>query len=385
MIQSLTQATGSNYGFGLYIHWPYCAKICPYCDFNVYAAKDRDPEPLLVAMINDIKAHRERLPGHPALDSIFFGGGTPSLLSPSALQRLIEAADTTFGLASGVEISLEANPNDVLRAAPSDWRRAGVNRVSLGVQSLDDQALNFLGRDHDSEAGRMAFERAAQHFNNISIDLIYALPGQSLENWDGQLTAALGLGAPHLSLYELTIEPPTPFGKQVERGQWTPLPDDRQADLYELTQSLCETAGLPAYEVSNHAQASDFESVHNRIYWRSGDWIGVGPGAHGRLSEHGRRVATEAVRRPKDYADSTETIETDLPPLDIARELVAMSLRYRDGLDLNRLERLGFERPEQSQLVPLTEAGLVQVAQNKIALTASGRLLADYIAAQISP
>ena len=270
-MEQIRSAVGPDYGFGLYIHWPYCARICPYCDFNVYAAKDRDPGPLLEAMCRDIIDNAARLPSHPPLNSVFFGGGTPSLLPAGSIGRLIESAEKAFGLVEGAEISLEANPNDVLRSTPSDWQKAGINRLSLGVQSLDDDALRFLGRDHDAQAARTAYESAAQQFNNISLDLIYALPDQTLTAWEDQLQAALRLGAPHLSLYELTIEPPTPFGKQVERGEWSPLNDDRQADLYELTQALCEAAGLPAYEVSNHARTPDFESVHNRIYWRSGD------------------------------------------------------------------------------------------------------------------
>ena len=323
--------------------------------------------------------------GHPPLDSIFFGGGTPSLLPPDCIGRLIETAEAIFGLAEGAEISLEANPNDVLRSQPSDWRLAGINRLSLGLQSLDDDALRFLGRDHDGEAARAAYDAAAQQFENVSIDLIYALPDQSIADWTAQLQAALNLGAPHLSLYELTIEPPTPFGKQVERGQWSPLADDRQADLYELTQALCTAAGLPAYEVSNHARSPEFESVHNRIYWQTGDWIGVGPGAHGRITVSGDRFATEAERRPQAYMEHDLGQETALTKLDQARELVAMALRYRDGLDLDRLDALGFDRPEQTTLANLEEADLIRQTPNTILLTPAGRLVADYVAAQLSP
>ena len=334
-MEQIRSAVGPDYGFGLYIHWPYCARICPYCDFNVYAAKDRDPGPLLEAMCRDIIDNAARLPSHPPLNSVFFGGGTPSLLPAGSIGRLIESAEKAFGLVEGAEISLEANPNDVLRSTPSDWQKAGINRLSLGVQSLDDDALR--------------------------------------------------LGAPHLSLYELTIEPPTPFGKQVERGEWSPLNDDRQADLYELTQALCEAAGLPAYEVSNHARTPDFESVHNRIYWRSGDWLGIGPGAHGRITRDGERFATEAVRRPQAYSKHEPIEETPLSVLDQARELVAMGLRHRDGLDLRRLDAMGQDRPADEIIADLKAAHMIDLSGDRVALTQTGRLLADYVAAQLSP
>lgn len=378
-------AVGPEYGFGLYIHWPYCARICPYCDFNVYAAKDRDPGALLEAMCRDIFDNAARLPSHPPLNSIFFGGGTPSLLPAGSIGRLIESAEQAFGLVEGAEISLEANPNDVLRSTPSDWQQAGINRLSLGVQSLDDDALRFLGRDHDAQAARTAYKSATQQFDNVSLDLIYALPDQTLAAWEGQLQAALRLGAPHLSLYELTIEPPTPFGKQVERGEWSPMNDDRQADLYELTQTLCHEAGLPAYEVSNHARSAAYESVHNRIYWRSGDWLGIGPGAHGRITHNGERFATEAVRRPQAYSDGEPAQETALNELDQARELVAMALRYREGLDLGRLVALGQYRPDDQILSDLAQTGLINVDGDIVALTEAGRLVADYVATQLSP
>ena len=376
---------GPEFGFGLYIHWPYCAKICPYCDFNVYAAKDRDTAPLLEAIEADLKRHKAELPDHPALNSIFFGGGTPSLLAPDQIERLIECATQTFGLIDTVEITLEANPNDVLRSTPEDWRNAGINRLSLGVQSLDDDALRFLGRDHDARAAKSAFEAADRAFDNLSVDVIYALPDQDLEQWRSQLSDILALGAPHLSLYELTIEPPTPFGKQVERGQWTPLPDDRQADLYELTQSLCEEAGLPAYEVSNHARSPAYQSMHNKIYWNSGDWIGVGPGAHGRLTKEGVRLATEATRRPPAYMEQNTDQETALSKLDVARELVAMALRHEDGLQWQRLADLGFERPDNALIGSLQDAGLLAALEDGVALTASGRLLSDHVSARIAP
>jgi oxygen-independent coproporphyrinogen-3 oxidase len=376
---------GPEYGFGLYIHWPYCARICPYCDFNVYTAKDRDRAPLLDAIIQDIFAHRERLPDHPRLDSIFLGGGTPSLLSGQDMARLIKAAGTAFGLNSDAEITLEANPNDILNGAPEDWHQAGVNRLSIGVQSLEDEALAFLGRDHDAAAAIKAVQRIQPIFDNHSVDLIYARPGQSLQNWSDELKRVLDLGAPHLSLYELTIETRTAFGKRAARGELVPMQDDDQADLYERTQDICEAAGLPAYEVSNHARAPEFESRHNHIYWASGDWIGVGPGAHGRLTSNGVRQATEAARRPADYLGQTQTSVSPLSASETAREYLAMALRPVSGLHLGRFENLFGRAPAPDTLRDLIENEHAKLNGNVLRLTVQGRLIADYVASLLVP
>ena len=381
----MTLAVGPQYGFGLYVHWPYCARICPYCDFNVYAAKDRDTAPLLDAIIDDIRAHRTRLPDHPPLDSIFLGGGTPSLLSSDEMSCIIEVANDAFGIDQSIEITLESNPNDILRDDPADWARAGINRVSLGIQSLQDDALSFLGRDHDGATAKRAIERARAIFENLSIDLIYARPEQSPEAWAKELREVLELGAPHLSLYELTIETRTAFGKRTARGDLAPMPDDDQADLYELTQSICAAHGLDTYEVSNHAVSARHESRHNHIYWASGDWIGVGPGAHGRLTVDGKRLATEAARRPEDYLSAAGPTESSLSQIDAAREYLAMALRPVSGLDLNRFEALFGEGPDESFLDQMREQSLAVVQDHQLKLTTQGRLMADYIAGQLSP
>jgi oxygen-independent coproporphyrinogen-3 oxidase len=378
-------AVGPDYGFGLYIHWPYCTRICPYCDFNVYAAKDRDIEPLLDAMIADLDAYRAILPDHPQLDSVFFGGGTPSLLSAAQIERLLEAAHGSFGLKSDAEITLEANPNNVLNADPADWAAAGVGRLSLGLQSLNDQALAFLGRDHDAKSALAAVDRIQACFDNHSVDLIYARPGQTAEDWQQELSETLALGAPHLSLYELTIEERTAFGKRAARGDLVPMSDDDQADLYELTQQVCDARGLPAYEVSNHARAPEYESRHNHIYWASGDWIGIGPGAHGRLTANGMRRATEAPRRPVDYVSDPQTKVTDLSPTDTAREFLAMALRPVSGLDLNRFKQLFGRSVDSVTIADLRKNGWADIQDAKLTLTASGRLVADYIASLLSP
>jgi putative oxygen-independent coproporphyrinogen III oxidase len=377
--------TGPEFGFGLYFHWPYCTRICPYCDFNVYAAKDRDTEPLVAAMLADLEAQRRRLPDHPEVDSVFFGGGTPSLLSPAQMALLLDKVNDTFGIASSAEITLEANPNDVLSANPKSWAEAGINRLSVGIQSLQDEALKFLGRDHDSTQARTAIDAAQSVFDNHSLDLIYARPGQLLKDWEAELTAMLALGAPHLSLYELTIEARTAFGHRAARGELVPMGDDEQADLYELTQAVCEAAGLPAYEVSNHARAPEFESRHNHIYWASGDWLGIGPGAHGRLTMNGNRIATEAPRRPSDYELSQKPEATPLSRTDTAREYVPMALRPVSGLDLERFERVVRVPPAADVLEDLVANGLAGINDNRLVLAVAGRLVADHIAALLIP
>ncbi|WP_277813166.1 radical SAM family heme chaperone HemW [Hyphomonas johnsonii] len=382
---------GPHFGFGIYIHWPYCSRICPYCDFNVYAAKDRDTDPLVAAIEKDIGLHRARLPEHGALDTVYFGGGTPSLLQPAEIARLLEAARTSFGLKPDAEVTLEANPNDILTADLRGLAAAGVNRLSIGVQSLRDNALAFLGRDHDAIAARAAVERAIKVFPNISVDLIYARPSQSPDEWADELADVLALGAPHLSLYELTIEQRTAFGKSVERGDLIPMDPDAQADLYELTQSIADSAGLPAYEISNHAMSAAYRSRHNSIYWNGGDWIGVGPGAHGRLTVAGRRYASEAQRQPAAYIANVQALGSGwgeasaLYPLDVARELLAMGLRVAEGIDLGRIEALSGKPVPRDKIAVFEEENWARLDGTRLWLTPRGRLLADALTAELAP
>ncbi|MEL6257909.1 MAG: radical SAM family heme chaperone HemW [Pseudomonadota bacterium] len=389
------QVFGPERGFGLYVHWPYCARICPYCDFNVYAAKDRDKQPLVHALLEDMDGHSQRFDTHPALTSVFFGGGTPSLLNPSELGALVDRARVRFGLTGdgsvgkGVEITLEANPNDVLKGDIAGWAAIGVNRLSLGVQSFDDQALAFLGRDHGAEDARRALDLALKHFRSVSIDLIYARPGHSLDAWRAELELALGLGVHHLSLYELTIEAATPFGKRVSRGDLAPLPDDAQAELYELTQTVCEAAGFPAYEVSNHACGVEHRSRHNLTYWRSGDWIGIGPGAHGRLTLDGTRYETIAARRPQDYVSAVQSTgvgwseHTPLSLSDLAVEVLTMGLRSDEGVRIAAIEDLLGHAVDRIKLDEFQSQGLATLDTGLLALSLSGRLLADRIVAEL--
>lgn len=381
---------GPAHGFGLYVHWPYCTRICPYCDFNVYAAKDRDNGPLNAALLEDLGRHADLLVGHPALGSVYLGGGTPSLMAPADIAALIETAERRFGLEADAEITLEANPVDISLAALESWKAAGVTRLSLGIQSLEDEALAFLGRDHDAAMAKRSVADALTVFDNLSIDLIYARPGQPQTSWKTELTEALSLDAPHLSLYELTIEERTAFGQRAKRGELVPMDDDDQADLYELTQDICEAHGLPAYEVSNHAASKQYQSRHNLTYWRGGDWIGIGPGAHGRLTVDGARIATHAAARPAHYQLSMQmplerSSLSELSPLDNARELLALGLRSEAGFDLERIDLVTGREIDAATLASFVDSGLIHQKGQTIALTQEGRLLADRIAAELSP
>ncbi len=373
-------------GFGIYLHWPYCAKICPYCDFNVYAAKSRDTAPLVSALRHDL-THWRKLTGPRQVDSIFFGGGTPSLLPPAQISELIAHIKSHWGLAEGAEITLEANPDDMSRFEGA--ADAGVTRLSLGVQSLQDDELRFLGRNHDAGLARKAIEEARRRFASLSVDFIYALPEQTIEDWLRALDEALLLDADHLSLYELTIEPGAAFARAVARKNWTPADEDMAADLYELTQAKTDAAGYPAYEISNHARGAAHQSRHNRIYWRSGDWVGVGPGAHGRLTIDGARRGYVAQKRPGDYQDQISAhgngiAETEqLSIKDVAVERLIMGLRMSEGLARSDIESLTGQRMPAADLDRLGDEGLLVATQDHIHLTAQGRLLADHVAARL--
>jgi len=373
-------------GFGVYLHWPYCTRICPYCDFNVYAAKARDNAPLVEAMLADLSGWRERT-GARGVDTVFLGGGTPSLMAAEAVTRVLERIDALWGIAPGAEITLEANPDEAARFGA--FASAGVNRLSLGVQSMDDVQLKFLGRTHSAADAVAAYRAAEGKFRSVSIDMIYARPGQTLDDWRTELAPALALEADHLSLYELTIEPGAAFARAVKRGDWTPADDDAGADLYELTQEMTDRAGYLAYEVSNHARGTDHQSRHNRIYWASGDWVGVGPGAHGRLT-NGERWAIEAAEKPDAYLHQVKangvgwsTVDR-LDALAQARERVTMGLRVIEGLAVSDVEELGFVL-DDAKLAEFAELGLLSYANDRLALTVKGRLAADRIAAEISP
>jgi len=372
---------------GIYVHWPYCAAICPYCDFNVYRARGASNASLLDAIEADLAAHAERYTQRNA-QSLFLGGGTPSLLRGEEVARLIDAARRSFGLAAECEITLEANPEDA--ALFAEQAAAGVNRFSIGAQAFDDEALKALGRRHDSASALRAVEAAAATGQRVSLDLIYAREGQSAEAWHAELEQALRLPVEHVSLYQLTIEAETAFARRVARGQLTPPDQEAAATLYELTQEVCEAAGFTAYEISNHARGPAAQARHNLIYWRSGDWIGVGPGAHGRVTHDGARVALEAQRRPADYIDAVREngvgwiTEARLTGEEAADELLIMGLRTREGVDAERFAALR-GRPFKTDAVAwLEQQGFIAHDGARIRLTQAGRLIANTIAAELA-
>ncbi|WP_296814747.1 radical SAM family heme chaperone HemW [Brevundimonas sp.] len=364
----------------VYLHWPYCARICPYCDFNVVRDRGRTEEQagLAAAMEADLRAQAAML-GPRRLVSIFFGGGTPSLMPPEAAGRLIETARALFPSTAPIEVTLEANPTDAETARYRAFADAGVNRLSLGVQSLDDEALRFLGRDHDAASARRAVAAAQAVFGRVSIDLIYARPGQTAEAWRAELAEAIALAPEHVSPYQLTIEPETAFGRAHRRGTLIPPPEDDQESLYDVTQEVLEATGLSAYEVSNHARGEAARSAHNLAVWRGVEYLGVGPGAHGRLNLNGARTATAAHRRIEDYVAAVGEAEagfaeTDpLSPLAAAEERLMLGLRTVEGVALAALAPLEIN----ARVEPLIEAGFLTLSSGRLAATPHGRKVLD--------
>lgn len=374
-------------GFGVYIHWPYCAAICPYCDFNVYRARGGDTAPLLAAIASDIAGHAQRF-GRREASSIFFGGGTPSLLPGRDIARLVEAVAGAFTLTRDCEITLEANPEDA--SLFCEQAAAGVNRFSLGVQALDDSALKALGRGHDAAAALRAVDVAAATGRRVSLDLIYAREGQGIDAWRTELKQALALPIEHVSLYQLTIEPETAFARRFARGELVPPAASAAADLYEATQETCDARGFPAYEISNHARAPQARALHNLLYWRGGDWIGVGPGAHGRLTHEGARIATESCKRPGDYIGAVNrrgigwASEERLTSEAASDELLLMGLRIDEGVDLARIEALRGRRLNRDALGWLVEQGLIVEDGDRLRLTPQGRVVTNKIIAELA-
>ena len=371
----------------LYIHWPFCVSKCPYCDFNSHVRASIDEDAMGAALLADM-AHEAKLLPERTLGSIFFGGGTPSLMPPALVAQLIEAATTHWAAADDIEITLEANPSSVEAARFADLAAAGVNRVSLGLQSLDDAALRFLGRAHDVDEGLAALGTAQRHFERVSFDLIYALPGQRLSGWEAELERAIGFGTGHLSLYQLTIEPGTRFASDVRRGDFEPMDDDLAAEFFALTQARIEAAGLPAYETSNHARPGQ-ESRHNLTYWRYGDYVGIGPGAHGRRTA----LATERHRKPENFLNAVSRnghglrAETALSHEERAMEALLMGLRLREGVRLDVMaSRFGFAEEalvDFAAVERLAGHGLIVRNGPHLALSQAGRPLLDAILAEI--
>ena len=371
----------------LYIHWPFCVSKCPYCDFNSHVREQVDIAAWQAALLADMAHEAALTPGRP-LSSIFFGGGTPSLMPPALVETLITAAERHWGFAENIEITLEANPSSVEAANFHDLARAGVNRVSLGLQSLDEQTLQFLGRAHDVDEGLAALDTAQAAFKRVSFDLIYARPGQSLADWQAELERALGFGTGHLSLYQLTIEPGTRFETLVRTGELVPADDDHCADLFELNRSIMTTAGLPAYEISNHARPGQ-ESRHNLTYWRYEDYIGIGPGAHGRRLQS----ATERHKKPENFLSAVDRngnglkVEQPLSPETRAMEALMMGLRLAEGVDLQALEdKTGLtavQMVDQKAVDQLSELGLLDATAGRLTISPKGMPLLDALLPKI--
>lgn len=374
---------------GLYIHWPYCAKICPYCDFNVYRDRGRGEEQaaLVRAIAADLTAQRA-LSGDRRLVSIFFGGGTPSLMDPAAAGELIALARGLWTPAEAVEVTLEANPTDAETDRFAAFAAAGVDRLSLGLQALDDASLSLLGRNHDAAEARRAAQVAAATFPRLSVDLIYARPGQTPDAWRDELREVLELGAEHVSPYQLTIEAGTAFDRAVRRGTLVPPGDETAAQLYETTQAVLEAAGFTAYEVSNHARGAAARSRHNLVYWTGQDYAGAGPGAHGRLTLDGVRTATFAPAKPADYIAAvaggrTPAGREPLSATETAEERLLAGLRITEGLSFAEVAALDLS-PDHPKVADLVAAGLIAPDRQRLRATPAGRLLLDHVTSRLA-
>ncbi len=373
--------------FGLYFHWPFCAAKCPYCDFNSHVWSTVDHDAWLDAFLSEIRRIRGETEDR-IVSTIFFGGGTPSLMRPKTVEAIINEVRALWRCSNSLEVTLEANPTSVEAGKFNDLARAGVNRVSLGLQALNDHDLKKLGRQHSADEGRTALDIALATFDRVSFDLIYARQDQTQDAWLSEVEKAVSFGATHMSLYQLTIEPGTAFHQRFQAGGLLGLPDDdRAADLFEMTQRVMEGAGLPAYETSNHAAPGE-ECRHNQLYWAGGDYGGIGPGAHGRLTLGGDRYATECARDPaawlrKANAGSAEIVRTKLNSEERLIEVFVMGLRLYEGVKLNRVRKLKPREILYNNINILVEEGWLEQDRQTLRLTEAGRPLADSVVRRI--
>ncbi|MDB5490561.1 MAG: radical superfamily protein [Micavibrio sp.] len=367
--------------FGLYVHWPFCLSKCPYCDFNSHVHATIDHTAWREALVREIKHYAAQTPGR-RLTSIFFGGGTPSLMHPDTVAAIIDTAQSAWTFSNDIEITLEANPTSVEADKFRAFRQAGINRVSLGIQSLREKDLKFLGRTHSVDEARNAIEIASSTFDRFSFDLIYARPQQTVQEWREELNEALQMANGHLSLYQLTIEPGTAFHTWHARGDFQ-IPEDQAAgEMYEVTQDILAAAGLPSYEISNHARPGE-ESRHNMTYWRYGDYAGVGPGAHGRLTLDGQKIATVAHRAPEIWLNKVREQGHGAHPVESVTheqrfaEALMMGLRLAEGVPFDRLEEQSGGTRETffppAKIKSLTDEGYLTVTADRITATAAGR------------
>jgi putative oxygen-independent coproporphyrinogen III oxidase len=352
-------------GFGLYLHWPFCLAKCPYCDFNSHVRHDRVDQPRFVRAFRKSLAHQSALAPKRLVTSVFFGGGTPSLMSPQTVESLISAIHNSFQLSANAEISMEANPTSVEASRLADYRKAGVNRLSIGVQALNDPDLKALGRRHTVDEAIAAIKLAQRSFDRTSFDLIYARPNQTTEGWRAELMHAIDLAAEHLSLYQLTIEPGTIYEQRVRVGQLKPLDDEKARQLYDVTQEICTARGLPAYEISNHARIGA-QSIHNLTYWRYGEYAGIGPGAHARLVINGTRTALIQERHPETWLERVEqcgdaTVENEtLSAAQQGHEMVLMGLRLSEGISPARYSMLAGYSLDDKKIDWLVQENLLE-------------------------
>lgn len=376
--------------FGIYVHWPFCARKCPYCDFNSHVRSQIDEDGWREATIREIEGTAASMPGgRPTVSTIFFGGGTPSLMHGRTVESILGAVARLWPLAPDVEVSLEANPASADTERFRDYRAAGVNRLSLGIQALNDRDLEFLGRLHSVADARAALAIAMQTFPRVSLDLIYARPGQTVPQWRGELDEAISFGTSHLSLYQLTIEPETPFASLHRSGSLRMPGEDAAAALFEVTHERTSAAGMPAYEISNHARPGA-EARHNLLYWRYGSYAGIGPGAHGRLHNDGEVVATANEKQPERWRDMVMrrglgiAERRTVPHKEAAREHLLMNMRLSEGLDVESYhDRWGTELDLES-IRGLEREGLVRFSDGKLAATERGRLVLNSVIAALA-
>jgi oxygen-independent coproporphyrinogen-3 oxidase len=381
-----------NSGFAVYVHWPFCRSKCPYCDFNSHVRERMDEAGWRQALLAELDHYADLTPGR-TVTSVFFGGGTPSLMAPDTAGAVLERIGTNWRLAPDAEVTLEANPNSAEAARFAAFRSVGVNRLSIGVQALDDAALRFLGRGHNTGEARAAIAAASRIFDRFSFDLIYARPGQTVAAWTAELREALAMTGDHLSVYQLTIEPGTAFKAAHARGDFSlPVADDAVA-LFEATEDLLGAAGLPAYEISNHARPAG-ECRHNLVYWRYEDYVGVGPGAHGRLTLDGRKLATRQEKAPETWLAAVGrqghgTAERrEIPAAEAAEEALMMGLRLAEGIDAERFKReTGVDldsATDASRLVRLVEGGFVVRDRTSLRATLQGRRVLNAVIAELA-
>ena len=377
-------------GFGIYVHWPFCAAKCPYCDFNSHVRQEIDESGWIDAIVRELEwTAAEQGAERPIVETVFFGGGTPSLMQGKSVARVLDTIARLWRAGNDIEVTLESNPASADATRFADYRAAGVNRLSLGVQALNDKDLKMLGRLHNVAEAKAALALAMHNFERVSLDLIYARPDQTVAAWRDELSEALAFGTDHLSLYQLTIEPATPFFTLHMSGMLKVPDEDRAAELFELTQEMTAAAGRPAYEISNHARPGS-EARHNLLYWRYGAYAGVGPGAHGRLDLNGRRIATQTERLPERWRETVARngnglIEQSVvEPADAAREHLLMNLRLAEGLDLaDYRARWGFG-PDAKRMQVLIDDGLLQRDGDRLTATPRGRLLLNSVIAALA-